>query len=49
MSIAIIVKRRFYMIFCCFAMEDYVKIGENFKFMWSWKYRAKGPLGQTFL
>ena len=25
MSIAVIVKRRFYMIFRCFAMEDYVK------------------------
>src|SRR6218665_2105797 len=36
MSIAVIVKRRFYMIFRCFAMEDYEKKGENFKFMWSW-------------
>src|SRR6218665_3939077 len=35
-SIAVIVKRRFYMIFRCFAMEDYVKKGENFKFVWSW-------------
>src|SRR6218665_2909170 len=35
-SIAVIEKRRFYMIFRCFAMEDHVKKGENFKFSWSW-------------
>src|SRR6218665_1697122 len=36
MSIAVIVKRRFYMITRWFAMEDYVRKGVNFKFVWSW-------------
>src|SRR6218665_2249342 len=43
MSIAVIVKRRFYMIFRCFAMEDYVKKGENFKFCGHGRREPRAP------